>query len=197
MRYPKAFRDLISHLAALPSVGPKMAERLTLYLFKQEPQQLESFAASLRALTTLKPCARCFSVAEDELCSLCADSKRDAQTVCVVEEPLDVLALERTGSFSGLYHVLGGVLDVSRPEYSPPLHIAELLSRVKREHIGEIIIATNPTTEGDATAFYLKQKLQNQPVKVSRLARGLATGGDIEYADEATLSAALANRATM
>jgi recombination protein RecR len=197
MKYPKAFRDLITHLSGLPSVGPKMAERLTLFLFKQDHKKIRAFAESLENLTALKPCARCFSVAEEEFCSLCADEHRDTTVVLVVEEPLDVLAFERTNTFTGLYHVLGGVLDVNRPELSPPLRIAELLARVRREGVKEVIIATNPTTEGDATAFYLKQKLQAQDVKISRLARGLATGGDIEYADEATLSASLANRAQM
>ena len=171
-----------------------MAERLVLFLFKQDKAKLESFAKNLEDLKNLQSCRICFNISEDGMCEICKDKNREQKTVCVVEEPLDVIAIEKTGIFKGQYHVLGGVI-LSGSE-SSNLKINELLSRIKQNGIEEIILATNPTTEGDATALYVRRKIKdlNLPVKVSRLAKGMATGGDIEYADEATLSAALTNR---
>ncbi|MDP2838208.1 MAG: recombination mediator RecR [Candidatus Moranbacteria bacterium] len=194
MQYPKAFQSLIAHFSALPSVGPKMAERIVLYLFKQSPEKLQSFAESLEELPRLKSCTRCFHIAEGELCDICANQRRDTTVLCVLEEPLDVIALERIGIYSGLYHVLGGLLESGKNDNSGNLRISELLKRVESETIKEVILATNPTTEGDLTALYLKKKLEPFRVKITRIGRGLATGGDIEYADELTLSAALTNR---
>lgn len=194
MQYPKAFQSLIAHFSALPSVGPKMAERIVLYLFKQHPDKLQSFAESLEELPRLKSCTRCYHIAETELCNVCNDSRRDATVLCVVEEPLDVIAIERIGIYSGLYHVLGGLLESGKNDNSSNLRIHELLDRVQGDGIKEVILATNPTTEGDLTALYLKKKLEASGVKITRIGRGLATGGDIEYADELTLSAALTNR---
>ena len=194
MQYPKAFQSLIAHFSALPSVGPKMAERIVLYLFKQHPDKLQSFAESLEELPRLKSCTRCYHIAETELCNVCSDSRRDATVLCVVEEPLDVIAIERIGIYSGLYHVLGGLLESGKNDNSSNLRIHELLDRVQGDGIKEVILATNPTTEGDLTALYLKKKLEPSGVKITRIGRGLATGGDIEYADELTLSAALTNR---
>lgn len=194
MQYPKAFQNLIAHFASLPSVGPKMAERLVLYLFKQDEAKLLAFAESLENLKHLKACERCFYITENHLCVFCADTKRALGVLCVVEEPLDVIAIERTGSFGGRYHVLGGVLEGSGDAREGELHIRELLTRIETEEIQEVILALNPTTEGDLTSLFLKTKLKDLPVKVTRIARGMATGGDIEYADELTLSAALTNR---
>ena len=194
MQYPKAFQSLIAHFSALPSVGPKMAERIVLYLFKQDPEKLQHFAESLEELPRLKSCTRCFHIAESELCDICANGRREATTLCVVEEPLDVIAIERIGIYNGLYHVLGGLLESGKNDNSGNLRINELLHRVSDEGIKEVILATNPTTEGDLTALYLKKKLEPLTVKTTRIGRGLATGGDIEYADEQTLSAALTNR---
>ena len=193
--YPKPFQKLIECFVSLPSVGPRMAERLVLYLFKQDQDKLEAFAEALEGLHALHPCARCFHVAEDTLCGICADSKRDEHSLCVVEEPLDVIAFERLGQYRGRYHVLGGVMEGTKD--SSHLHIPELLSRIPTEGITEVILATNPTTEGDLTALYLKKKLEPFGVTVSRIARGLASGGDIEYADEITLRSALVNRKNM
>jgi len=193
MNYPKVFQSLISHFSSLPSVGPKMAERVVLFLFKQDKEKLQSFSASLEALKHLKVCTRCFHIAENELCDICSDAKRFSDTLCVVEEPLDVIAIERTGSYQGLYHVLGGLLDGGQNENNS-LHITELIERVKDGGIKEVILATNPTTEGDLTALYLKKKLELFKIKITRIGRGMATGGDIEYADELTLISSLTNR---
>lgn len=192
--YPKSFKKLIENFSSLPSVGPKMAERLVLYLFKQNNDKLEGFAKNLEDLKNLQSCRRCFNISEDGLCEICKNTQRNQKIICVVEEPLDIISLEKTGIFKGLYHVLGGVI-FSNAE-SKDLKISELLARIKKDNVEEVVLATNPTTEGDATALYLKRQINslNIPVKISRLAKGLATGGDIEYADEATLSAALTNR---
>lgn len=192
MRYPKAFESLIAHFSSLPSIGPKMAERLVLYLFKQDEEKLIAFAESLEGLKHLSSCRECFYISEADRCGFCSDSSRDRTTICVVEEPLDVIAIERTGAYRGLYHVLGGVLDAGKDDST--LRIAELKDRIVGSTVTEVILATNPTTEGDMTAYFLRTKLADLPVKVTRIARGMATGGDIEYADELTLSSSLENR---
>lgn len=190
--FPKAFKKLIENFSALPSVGPKMAERLVLHLFKQEKEKLQDFSENLLSIQKLGFCRRCFNIAESELCEICQDTKRNLKIICVVEEPLDIISIEKTRAFQGIYHVLGGVISLSREVM--PLTIDELVKRISQEKIEEIIIATNPTTEGDATALYLKNQIKGLPVKITRLGRGLSTGGDIEYADEITLSSALSNR---
>lgn len=192
--FPKSFKKLIDNFASLPSVGPKMAERLVLYLFRQDKEKIQEFAENLENIQHMKSCQKCFNIAEDDLCETCKDQKRNQKILCVVEEPLDIISLEKTRAYSGLYFVLGGTIFQSNGEESN-LKINELLARIKKDKIEEMIIAVNPTTEGDATALYLKNKIKLlQGIKVTRLARGLSTGGDIEYADEATLSAALTNR---
>lgn len=192
MLYPKSFQKLIENFASLPSVGPKMAERLVLHLFKQPREKVQAFAENLENIQNLTSCRRCYNIAEEELCDICKDSHRNAKAVCVVEEPLDIISIEKTKVYSGLYHVLGGI--IYSDEKSVELKIPELLKRIETEKVEEVIIAMNPTTEGDATAFYLKNKLKSFDIKITRLGRGMATGGDIEYADEITLSSALTNR---
>ena len=193
--FPKSFQKLIRHFSTLPSVGPKMAERLVLFLFKQDRTKIEEFAQSLLEIKDLKTCAHCYNIAEDTLCHFCKDPKRDTGSICVVEEPLDIISLERTGVYHGRYHVLGGVIKVG--DAGEDLKIPSLLSRIKNERIQEVILATNPTTEGDATALYIRQKVRPLEVKITRLGRGLSTGADLEYADERTLSEALTNRKEM
>jgi recombination protein RecR len=190
--YPKAFQKLIKNLASLPSVGPKMAERLVLFLFKQDIEKIRDFAENLLEIKNMRICKKCFNIAESELCEYCKDTKRDQNSICVVEEPLDIISLERTKAYLGLYHVLGGVIQVG--DSGAELKIPELISRIENEGITEVILATNPTTEGDATALYLKRKMQPLNIKITRLGRGLSTGADLEYADELTLSEALTNR---
>ena len=193
--YPKSFQKIINHFASLPSVGPKMAERLVLYLFKQDPEKLEEFAQDLSSFKkNLKTCQKCFNISEDKLCTICKEKNRDEKTICVVKDPLDVIAIEKTRRYQGVYHVLGGVLSYANQNQDKELHLQELKIRTEKEKPKEIIIATNPTTEGDATALYIKRMLSESPVKLTRLARGLSTGGDIEHADEITLVSALENR---
>lgn len=193
--YPKNFQKLINNFSSLPSIGPKMAERLVLFLFKQDAEKLENFSHNISNLTHLRFCKKCFNISENELCHFCANSKRQQTIICIVEDPLDILSIERTRTYNGLYHVIGGTIENKKQD--DKLKIPDLLKRVHNEQIEEIIIATNPTTEGDLTALYLKRKLKEFNIKITRLARGLSTGGDIEYADEITLSSALANRSEL
>jgi recombination protein RecR len=193
--FPKSFKKLIDHFSSLPSVGPKMAERLVLYLFKLEPEKLNDFADSLSNLkSSLSYCRKCFNISEGEICEICRNTKRNQKIICVVEEPLDIIAIERTRRYEGIYHVLGGVLNSFEEKDNQKLRIKELEMRIEKEKPEEIILAMNPTTEGDATAMYLKKSIQKYPIKITSLGRGLSTGGDIEYADEITLSEALTNR---
>jgi len=195
--YPKSFKRLIDHFSSLPSVGPKMAERLVLFLFKQNEEKLLDFGKSLENLKNdLHYCRQCFNISEEDLCLICKDKTRDKEKICIVEEPLDIIAIEKTGKYFGLYHVLGGTLETLSGKNSPqnPLKIEALLKRLQEFSFQEVILATNPTTEGDATALYLMKIIRPTGVKITRLARGLSTGGDIEYADEITLGSAILNR---
>lgn len=190
--FPKSFQKLIDHFSALPSVGPKLAERLVLYLWKYDTEQIEDFAASLVSLKkNIRFCKQCFNISENDLCLICSDKTRDRSLICVVEEPLDIIAIEKTKKMRGLYHVLGGNITSTQQK---DLKISEFKNRLKTGEIKEIIIATNPTTEGEATALYLARLIRTYNIKVTRLARGLPTGGDIEYADEATLTGAIEGR---
>ena len=190
--------DLIEAFSRLPGIGPKTASRLTFYLLR-EPEELAIGLAealqALRAGTVL--CESCFNVAEQSPCPICADSGRDPDVICVVEEPLDVLAVERTGAFRGQYHVLHGALSPIDGIYPEKLRIVELVERVRLGQPREIILATNPSLEGENTAAYIHQQLLRLGISVTRLARGLPVGGDLEYTDEVTLARALEGRRSM
>src|SRR4030042_2885905 len=193
--FPKSFQKLIDHFSSLPSIGPKLAERLVLYLWKQDKEELEDFGEGLKSLkNNIKFCKNCFNIAENGLCVICSDKKRDPSIICVVEEPLDIIAIEKTRIMRGLYHVLGGTITAQNGK---DLKISELKNRLKSGNIREVIIATNPTTEGEATALYLARLIKPLNIEVTRLARGLPTGGDIEYSDGATLSGAFEGRKIM
>jgi len=192
--FPKSFQKLIDHFASLPSVGPKMAERLVLHLFKQDQEKLDDFSETIDNLKRkISFCEVCFNISENGLCAICADKKRDQNIICVVEEPLDIIAIEKTHLMRGLYHTLGGTINAPADKNNQ-LKIKELLNRLKKNDVKEVIIATNPTTEGEATALYLARLIKPLNIKTTRLARGLPTGGDIEYADEATLRGAIEGR---
>jgi recombination protein RecR len=200
MLIPEPVQRLIDAFSRLPGVGPKTASRLTFYLLRGD----ETLARDLAdALTELKDntayCQQCHNIttADRTLCEICDHPERDASLVCVVEEPLDVLALERTGGFTGHYHVLHGALSPIEGIGPEDIKIAELVARVGAGGIGEVIIATNPSMEGDATAMFLGQQLARFEVRVTRLARGLPIGGDLEYADQNTLLRALSGRREM
>ena len=200
MILPAPIQDLINALSRLPGIGPKTASRLTFYLL-HAPEDLAGDLA--QALQNLKSgtayCPICFNItsAGREACEICASSERQVGQICVVEEPLDVIALERTGGFQGRYHVLHGALSPIEGIGPDDLKIQELLERVRIGQVEEIILATNPSMEGDATAMYLNQHLTRLGVRVTRLARGLPVGGDLEYADQSTLLRALSGRQEM
>lgn len=190
--------DLASELAKLPGIGRKTALRLTYHLLRQPADQSRRLAEALVALgERVHPCERCFNLTEAELCTICSDPRRDPSLICVVEEASDISAIERAGEFRGLYHVLGGrlsPLDGIGPE---SLHIDDLVQRVASQEIREVILATNPSLEGEATALYVQRQLASRPITVSRIARGLPVGGDLEYADGVTIAQALAARRSM
>jgi recombination protein RecR len=200
MLLPAPIQDLINAFSQLPGIGPKSASRLTFYLLTAPDELSQDLAAALNSLKTETTyCQTCFNitVTGQVQCEICSNSDRDQDVICVVEEPLDVLALERTDGFHGRYHVLQGALSPIEGIGPDDLKIRELLTRVDSENIGEIILATNPSLEGDATAMYLRQQLTPSGVRITRLARGLPVGGDLEYADQHTLLRALAGRQEM
>ncbi|MGH3625691.1 MAG: recombination mediator RecR [Sciscionella sp.] len=194
--YEGPVQDLIDELGRLPGVGPKSAQRIAFYLLAAEPADVTRLADALRRVSEgVAFCEICGNVSEQNVCRICRDARRDATTICVVEEPKDVLAVERTREFSGRYHVLGGALDPLSGIGPDQLRIRELLARMGSDDISEIIIATDPNTEGEATATYLIRMLRDFPgLTVTRLASGLPMGGDLEFADELTLGRALSGR---
>jgi recombination protein RecR len=195
---PRPVQVLIDELSRLPGIGPKSASRLTYFLLRQPPEQSKSLAD---ALTELKErtrfCSVCFNMTEDDPCPLCQDEQRETGVLCVVEAPLDVIAIERTRAFKGRYHVLHGAISPVEGIGPDDLRIKELMARLQSRKIKEVILATNPSYEGEATSMYLQKQIVPLGIKVTRLARGLPTGGDLEYADETTLARALEGRNEM
>ncbi|MDZ7371570.1 MAG: recombination mediator RecR [candidate division KSB1 bacterium] len=195
MKYSsEAVERAIQELSRLPGIGRKTAQRLVFYLLKQPEAQVQRLAESLTELKKkVIHCSICFNITESDPCSICTGGKRDRSMICVVEEANDVLALEKTGGYNGLYHVLGGSLSPLDGIGPDDLRIKELLARID-ETVKEVILATNPDTEGEATALYLARLLKPMNVRVSRIARGIPVGADLEYADEITLTRAIEGR---
>jgi recombination protein RecR len=190
--------ELTSELARLPGIGRKTALRLTYHLLRQPAAQSRRLAEALVSLTErVRQCDRCHNLTESPLCGLCADPRRDGALVCVVEEASDIASIERAGEFRGLYHVLGGRLSPLDGVGPDDLTIGTLLARIEPEGVREVILATNPSLEGEATALYVQRQLAGREVKVTRIARGLPVGGDLEYADGVTIAQALAARREM
>lgn len=192
---PAPVLNLIDEFSRLPGIGPKSASRLTFYLLRAGAERTLALADALKTMhEKVIFCSQCFNITETDPCSVCADEHRDKSIICVVEEPLDVLAIERTRDYHGLYHVLHGAIAPVEGVGPEDLKIAELVERARQTKPRELIIATNPNMEGDATAIYIARQFEGSEVAVTRLARGLPIGGDLEYADEITLSRALAGR---
>lgn len=198
MRIPKALENVIESFESLPGIGPKSAQRLGFYLLHVPQSDLDSFANALINLKkNTQMCKICFNIGTTEICDVCSDSERQTETVCVVEDALDVIAFERSDKFDGVYHVLHGVIDPLNSLGPDDIYIPQLVKRVRNDdRIKEIIIATNPTMEGEATAMYIVKEIQKiKPgMVISRIGRGLPVGADIEYADEVTLTRALEGR---
>jgi recombination protein RecR len=193
--YAGPVQDLIDEFGRLPGIGPKSAQRIAFHLLKLSREDAARLA---RAITEAKErmawCTRCFNVSESELCNICSDDRRDATQVCVVEEPRDLVAVERTNEYRGRYHVLGGAISPIDGIGPDQLRVKELLARIEPEGIAEVILCTNPNIEGETTAMYLARLLNPLGLKVTRIASGLPVGGDLEYADELTLGRALEGR---
>ena len=192
---PRSVQRLIDEFARLPGIGPKSASRLTFYLLRATDNQALDLSSALHELKErTRLCSVCFNITEDDPCPICDDDARDAGLLCVVEEPLDVLAIERSRAFNGRYHVLHGAISPVEGIGPEDLRLAELLQRVAAGSFREIIMATNPTLEGESTALYLQRRLTDHKVRLTRLARGLSVGGDLEYTDEITLGRAFEGR---
>ncbi len=195
MYYAAPIARLLEELERLPGVGPKSAQRIAYHILRSEAEGTARLAeALLEVKRVIHFCPRCFDFTEGDLCATCADPERDAATVCVVEEPRDVVAIERTGGYRGLYHVLGGVISPVDGVGPEQLRVRELLDHIAEGTVTEVVVATNTTVEGETTALYLARMLKPLGLKVTRIASGLPVGGDLEYADEVTLGRALEAR---
>jgi recombination protein RecR len=193
--YEGAIQDLIDELGRLPGVGPKSAQRIAFHILSADPADVTRLANSLRKVKELvRFCTTCFNVAESDQCRVCRDTRRSPEVLCVVEEPKDVVAIERTGEFRGRYHVLGGAINPLEGVGPDNLRIRELMIRLGTGEVKELILATDPNTEGEATATYLALMVKPMGIAVTRLASGLPVGGDLEYADEITLGRAFEGR---
>ena len=198
MQIAEPLTAAIEELSKMPGIGRKTAQRLALHLLKSDKENVENLAKSILDLKIkLRFCSRCFNISEGDLCEVCKSGKRDQSVICVVEEASDVIAIEKTNEFSGLYHVLGGVLSPLTGINPESLKIKELLKRFENEHIKEIILALNPDTEGETTSLYLAKLIKPLDIKVSRIARGIPIGGDLEFAYEATIGRALLSRSVL
>lgn len=198
MKYPLAIQNLIDLFSDLPTVGPKTAERYVFYLLKQTPEKLKNLAqaiAELKEKTTL--CQTCLAISETNPCSICADISRNKETICVVASTQNMLSIEATKGFGGLYHILGGLINTIESIKPEQLNIKQLVEKVKQNKIQEIILAMDPTLEGETTSMYLAKLFKPYNIKITRLARGLPMGADLEYADEMTLANALKNRTNL
>lgn len=193
--YEGAVQDLIDEFGRLPGIGPKSAQRIAFYVLEADREDINRLADAIRVVKDkVKFCEICFNVSEQDLCNICRDAKRDQSLLCVVEESKDVMAVERTRTFRGRYHVLGGSINPIAGVGPDQLHIRELLTRLQDDTIEEVIIATDPNLEGEATSTYLARMLGSLGIKITRLASGLPVGGDLEYADEVTLGRAFEGR---
>jgi recombination protein RecR len=192
---PAALTRVMEELGRLPGIGPKTAQRLSFYILRAPRESVDRLATALvEVKARIRFCDECFFIAEGDRCAICLSARRERSVLCVVEEPLDVLAIERTGEYHGLYHVLHGALSPIDGVGPGELKISELIARLRREPVGEVILATDPDMEGEATAAYLAEQLAPLGVRTSRLAHGLPVGGELEYADELTLARAFSGR---
>ena len=196
MNFPsKLIEDAVNEFTKLPGIGKKTALRLVLHLLKEETKNVELFGQTIvKMRQDIQFCQKCHNVADQNVCSVCLDLNRDEKMICVVENMRDVIAIENTHQYKGMYHVLGGVISPIDGIGPDNLHIDSLVSRVKKEGVKEIIMALNPTMEGDTTVFYISKKLREEDVRITSIARGIAFGGELEYVDELTLARSIATR---
>lgn len=198
MLIAEPLQKAIDELSKLPSIGKKTAQRLALHLLKSSQANVDSLVGAISELKNkIKFCNQCFNISVEDKCDVCLSPKRDRSILCIVEEVSDVIAIEKTNEFNGLYHVLGGVLNPLANVNVDSLHFKELISRIEEKEIKEVILALNPDAEGDATSLYLTKILKEYPLKISRIARGLPIGGDLEFADAATIGRAFLGRISL
>lgn len=196
MEYPDHFLRLINHFQSLPTIGRKSAERLAFHVLKMEQDQIDDFSLSINSIHShIKSCEKCFNMTEQDTCNICQNNNRDRKTICVVETVQDLIAIENSLEFSGLYFVLNGTIDITKPDSVQKINLHFLVQRITDEQIKEVILATNPTLQGETTALYISRLLETQPqVVITRLAHGLPIGANVEYADQLTLAKALEGR---
>ena len=195
MAYPKSIQNLIDYFTSLPTVGPKTAERYVFYLLKQHPEDLQKFAQAIAELKeNTVVCSKCFAISESSPCSICSDKKRDQSLLCLIANTRDMLTLEATRQYNGLYHILGGLINTIEGIGPEKLQIKPLFDKIKNQPVKEVVLALNPTLEGETTVLYLTKLLKPYKIKITRLAKGLPMGADLEYADEITLTNALKYR---
>lgn len=193
--YPASLLKLIKHLSKLPGIGEKTAERLAMHILRAPFKDAESLSGSILELKTkARLCSRCFALSDDELCGVCANPERDHRQLCVVEQPAEMVAVEKSGSFRGCYHILQGVLSPIEGIGPENIRIQELVDRISAENIREVILATSVTVEGDATASYIAERLEGMSVRVTRIASGVPIGGDLKYVDQMTMRRAMETR---
>lgn len=193
--YPPSVLNLIKELSRLPGIGQKTAERLAMYLLSAKLEEVRALADSISAMKqTVRLCQRCFSLSDEEICRLCRNPRRDAQLLCVVEQPADMASLERSGAFNGLYHILGGVLSPMDGIGPEEIRIEPLVRRMREGTVTEVVLATGTNVEGESTAAYIRERLRPFPVKVTRIASGVPIGGDLKYVDQVTLKRAMESR---
>ena len=193
--YPASILNLVKSIAKLPGIGEKTAERLVMHILRAPLREAEELSRNiLEVKQKIRLCSRCYSLSDDEICSICSDPTRDEHSVCVVEQPADLVALEKAGAFRGKYHVLGGVLSPMNGIGPEDIRIPELISRVENRGVKEIVLATSTNVEGEATASYLAQRLEKYSVNVTRIASGVPMGGDLKYVDQVTLKRAMETR---
>jgi recombination protein RecR len=193
--YPPSILNLIRNLSKLPGIGEKTAERLAMHILRAPRKEAENLSGSILELKNkIRICSVCFGLSDKDVCDICGDPKRDAGVLCVVEQPGDMVAIEKSGSFKGRYHILQGVLSPMDGVGPNDIRIRELLSRITKESIEEVVLATSTTVEGEATASYIAGCLKTQPVKLTRIASGIPVGGDLKYVDEVTLQKAMETR---
>ena len=193
--YPASIQNLIKNIAKLPGIGEKTAERLAMHILRGSRQEAERLAHSiLNVKDKVKFCTTCFALSDDDICGMCSDPARDSTFVCVVEQPADMVAVEKSGAFRGKYHILSGVLSPMNGVGPEDIRIRELLVRIEKDQVKEVVLATSTNVEGEATASYIAQVLAKYPVKITRIASGVPMGGDLKYVDQVTLKKALETR---
>ncbi len=193
--YPKSIRELIKNLSKLPGIGEKTADRLAMHILRAPRREADHLAHSIMEVKEkIRLCAMCFSLSDAEICNICRDRNRNSSILCVVEQPADMVAIEKSGAFTGLYHILEGVLSPMDGVGPDNIRIKELISRIAQGKIQEVVLATSTNIEGESTADYIAQRLGNYPAKVTRIASGVPVGGDLKYVDQVTLKTAMKSR---